>query len=67
MKGKNEYVPEPEALDLPPSEKAKLELTFHQEAADLSSVKCGRSREFHRKGQTRDPTQQVSHSRDQSR
>lgn len=38
MKGKNEYVPEPEALDLPPSERAKLELTFRQEAA--RSVIC---------------------------
>lgn len=40
MKGKNEYFPEhlPEALDLPPSERAKLELTFCQEAA--RSVIC---------------------------
>ena len=33
MKGKNEYVSEPEALDLPPPERAELELTFCQEAA----------------------------------
>lgn len=48
----------PEALDLPPSERAKLELTFCQEAArSMSSAKCSRSRVPQRKGQIETLTQ----------